>query len=375
MTDTQAAIRTPLFDLHERLNGRMVSFAGYMLPVQYTAGILAEHLWTRESASLFDVSHMGQIWLTAPSRVAEALETLVPGDIKGLSTGQIRYTQLTNEQGGIIDDLLVTLMPTFESGERLFLVLNASRKQDDLVHIQERLAGRAHIERLDDRALLALQGPAAFHVLRRVLPIVETLRFMTSATAVLGDKEVFVSRSGYTGEDGFEISLPSCLATSFAEALLADPAVKPAGLGARDSLRMEAGLCLYGQDLDETTSPIEAGLSWSVSRRRREQGGFLGYGRIAEELRVGPKRRLVGLRLEGRTPARRGELITSADGNFVGKVTSGGFGPSANCPIALGYVDANFTAKGSTVNLMVRERSLPAEIVQLPFIRHRYVKD
>jgi aminomethyltransferase len=377
--DTATALRTPLYDLHERLGGRIVPFAGYALPVQYPTGIMAEHQWTRSHAGLFDVSHMGQAFLTAPAEVAEALETLVPGDIAGLDEHHIRYSQFTSDDGGILDDFMVTRMAAGDTEERLYLVVNASRKAADFAHIRSRLAGKATLTELSDRALLALQGPEAAAVLEPYVPQIAGLSFMQSYEGRFSghdgiEGDVIVSRSGYTGEDGFEISLSADIAIAFAESLLRDERVKPAGLGARDSLRLEAGLCLYGQDIDETTSPIEAGLLWSIGKRRREHGGFPGFQRIAREIAEKPSRRLVGIRLEGRAPARHGATIADADGNAIGTVTSGGFAPTLQAPIALGYVAQSHAQPGTPVSIIVRDKPLAASVVKLPFVPHRYVR-
>ncbi|WP_137390054.1 glycine cleavage system aminomethyltransferase GcvT [Rhodoligotrophos defluvii] len=372
-------LQTPLFALHQRLGGRMVPFAGYALPVQYPTGIIAEHLWTRAHAGLFDVSHMGQAWLTAPFEVAEAFERLVPGDIASLDEGHIRYTQLTTDDGGIIDDLMVTRAAAHNGLERLFLVVNASRKAVDFVHIATALDGIVRLTPIEDRALLALQGPEAAAVLAPYINDIDMLSFMTALDArftghdgIEGD--VLVSRSGYTGEDGFELSVPAAIATAFAESLLRDARVKPAGLGARDSLRLEAGLCLYGQDIDETTSPVEAGLVWSIGKRRRERGGFPGFARIARELANKPSRRLVGLKLDGRAPARHGAAVETPDGTRIGEVTSGGFSPSLGLPIALAYVAFAYAQPGTALTIIVRDKPLAAEVVRLPFVPHRYVR-
>lgn len=377
--DSAPPLKTPLFDLHERLGGRIVPFGGYALPVQYAAGIMAEHQWTREHASLFDVSHMGQASLTAPFEVAEALETLVPGDLASLEQGNTRYTQLTSPAGGILDDFMVTRMAAGDDVERLYLVVNASRKNEDFAHIRASLGDKATLTPFEDRALLALQGPEAAAVLAAYIPEIASLSFMQAIEGRFSghggiDGDVIVSRSGYTGEDGFEISLSAANATAFAESLLADDRVKPAGLGARDSLRLEAGLCLYGQDIDETTSPIEAGLLWSIGKRRREQGGFPGFDRIAREIAEKPARRLVGIRLDGRAPARHGAPITTPDGTPIGELTSGGFAPSLGAPIALGYVSLAHAQTGTPISIIVRDKPLAATVVKLPFVPHRYVR-
>ncbi len=374
-TDTPPLRQTALHALHLEMGGKMVPFAGYAMPLHYAAGILKEHLHTRAAAGLFDVSHMGQYVLSAPSGLAEMFETLVPGNIAGLKPGRMRYTQLTNAKGGIIDDLMVTNMGADEGGERLLLVLNAACKQADAAHIRNQLQGRAALEERDERALLALQGPQAARVLARFFPGCEDLSFLSwRAFPQTEHGDVWVSRSGYTGEDGFEISLPAEYAEVLARALLAEPEVQPVGLGARDSLRLEAGLCLYGHDIDTTTSPVEAGLAWSIGRRRRETGGFPGAERILAELAHGPARRLVGLQPEGRVPAREGAEIRTPEGTTVGRVTSGGFAPTLGRPIALGYVEAAFATPGHQLNLLVRGRELPARVVDTPFVTTRYFR-
>ncbi|MCB2100600.1 MAG: glycine cleavage system aminomethyltransferase GcvT [Rhodobacterales bacterium] len=365
MTDDSNLKTVPLDALHRQLGAKMVPFAGHAMPLQYK-GILAEHNHTRTKASLFDVSHMGQASLKGDG-AAEALETLVPGELVGLPVGAMRYTQLTNDQGGIIDDLMVT-----KRRLDLFLVVNASRKDVDLAHIRDRLAGRATLEELSDRALLALQGPAAAEVLTRLSPPVRHMDFMARETLTIADARCVVTRSGYTGEDGFEISVPAEAAEHLAALLLEEPEVEPAGLGARDSLRLEAGLCLYGSDIDETTTPVEAGLLWSIGKRRRTQGGFPGAAVIQRQIAEGPPRRRVGLRPDGKAPARAHTEITTPDGTPIGEVTSGGFGPTVGGPVAMGYVSADQAAPGTRVHLMVRGKALPAEVVKMPFTPHRY---
>ncbi len=367
VADAQAAKRTPLYDLHRELGARLVPFAGYLLPIQYE-GILAEHRHTREAAGLFDVSHMGQAILRGDD-VAAALETLVPADIQGLNTGRMRYTVLTNEAGGIIDDLIVTA-----GGSHIALVVNAARKEVDFAHLRERLAGRCEITVRDDRALLALQGPAAGDVLTRLAPAARHILFMHRETLKLGNVSCVVTRSGYTGEDGFEISLPAEDAVDVARLLLDEPEVKPIGLGARDSLRLEAGLCLYGNDIDETTTPIEAALGWTISERRRSFADFLGADIILRQLAEGPTRKRVGLRPDGRVPARAHTPILDAAGNPIGEVTSGGFGPTVGHPIAMGYVDSAHAAPDTLVGFDIRGKIIPGRIVALPFVPHRYAK-
>lgn len=364
--------RTPLFDEHVRLGARMVPFAGYEMPVQYPTGIMTEHNWTRAHAGLFDVSHMGQCLISAPSfdRAAEAFEALVPADVRGLAPRQQRYSQLLDESGGILDDLMISRSAEVEG---LYVVVNAACKEDDYAHITANLPVDVKLERLDNDALLALQGPEAEDVLAKLNPKVRDIKFMHFELLDLaGCKEVHVSRSGYTGEDGFELSLPNADVRKLWDALLADECVKPIGLGARDSLRLEAGLCLYGHDIDKTTSPNEAQLMWSVPKRRREEGGFIGETRVQHELRSGTKRLRVGIKPEGRAPAREGTAIENVAGRQIGHVTSGGFGPTVNGPVAMGYVDAEHAKEGTNVLLLVRDRALPATVVKLPFVPNRF---
>lgn len=363
---------TPLSGLHGEAGARMVAFAGYLMPVQYPAGILAEHAWTREQAGLFDVSHMGQATLVGPDHgtVAAALEALVGADIIGLQPGRQRYTQLLNEEGGIIDDLMVA-RPAARPGE-LDLVVNAGTKAGDYRHIAAALPEGVDLRPREDRALLALQGPQAVTVLSRLSPEAGALSFMQSAEMDLAGIPATVSRSGYTGEDGFEIALHATRAPDLWRLLLEFPEVKPIGLGARDSLRLEAGLPLYGHDINQETSPVEAGLTWSIPRRRRQEGGFPGQIRIAREIAEGPLRRRVGIRLEGRAPAREHSDITNEFGELVGRVTSGGFGPTFGGPVAMGYVVSEFAQPGTRLGLLVRDRTLPGLVVALPFVPHRY---
>jgi len=372
----EAPKRTPLYDLHVAAGAKMVPFAGYEMPVQYPMGVLKEHLWTREKAGLFDVAHMGVCFLQGPDHAttARALEALVPADIMALEPGQQRYTQLLAEDGGILDDLMVTRSPEPVQDGNLILVVNAARKDADYEHIRARLSDDVKLFVADRRALLALQGPAAAGVLAKHIPGIDALDFMTGAFAQLHDQTVFVTRSGYTGEDGFEIAVPDMAATDIWKLLVADPQVEPIGLGARDSLRLEAGLCLYGHDIDTTTTPIEAGLQWSIQKRRRTEGGFPGATRIQREIASGSPRKRVGIKPEGRAPAREGTEILATEGEPIGKVTSGGFGPSVNDPIAMGYVVTPHSAPGTRVQLVVRGKPLPAEIVALPFIPHRYLR-
>ncbi|MBV8132297.1 MAG: glycine cleavage system aminomethyltransferase GcvT [Alphaproteobacteria bacterium] len=358
--------RTPLYSLHLTLGGKMVPFAGYEMPVQYPSGILNEHIHTRSKAGLFDVSHMGQLRLAGGDPV-KALEALVPGDLLVLMPLRMRYTLLLNDQGGILDDLMATRL-----GDGLFLVVNAARKEADLAHLRTTLGRPTTVELLEDRALLALQGPAAATVLSPFCAGIERLPFMTAMETTLAGCKCLVTRSGYTGEDGFEISLPRANAPAVAELLLARPEVLPIGLGARDSLRLEAGLCLYGHDIDETTTPIEAALAWTIGKRRRAEGGFPGAAVVLRQLAEGARRTRVGIQPDGRAPAREDTAIVDADGSKVGRVTSGGFGPSVGGPIAMGYVDPRHTAAGTPLGLLVRGTARPARVVRLPFVQHRY---
>jgi aminomethyltransferase len=362
---------TPLHALHLRLGGRMVDFAGWSLPVQYPAGIIAEHKACRDGAALFDVSHMGQIALRdarGPEHAARALETLVPGGIATLTAGQARYTQFTNAVGGVLDDLIVS-----HAGNHLFLVVNASRADQDLELLRGLERGGLTVDRLD-RALVALQGPQAVATLGRIAPEAAALGFMRTTEAQWDGAEIRISRLGYTGEDGFEISVPSRKAEAFAEALLKDPRVTPAGLGARDTLRLEAGLPLYGHELDEATSPVEAGLAWSIPKRRRQAANFPGAARILRDLAQGPARRLVGVRPDGNAPARDGTEVR-AEGRTVGRVVSGGFGPTVGGPIALAYVETPFSAPDTALELMIRGAARPARVAALPFVPHRYKRE
>ena len=357
---------SPLAALHARLGARMVPFAGWMLPIQYPAGILAEHRQTREAASLFDVSHMGQISLGGPGADA-ALEAITVGDLRALRVGRQRYTLFTNEAGGILDDLMVARLP-----DRLHLVVNAGRTGHDLTHLQTHLPEGVTATLHEDRALLALQGPRAAAALGRIAPEAVQLPFMAMAECQVGGVPALVSRSGYTGEDGFEISLPADAAEEVATLLLDDPGVQPAGLGARDSLRLEAGLPLYGHDIDELTSPIEAGLTWTIGKRRRIDWDFPGAGPIRDQLDHGVTRHRVGLLVDGRSPARAGTNLVAADGTAAGSVTSGTFSPSREACIALAYLRRDLTADGTEVFALLRGKPVAARVVPLPFVPHRY---
>ena len=377
MADSAAGkshLTTPLHEEHARAGARMVPFAGYAMPVQYPTGILSEHVWTREHAGLFDVSHMGQAALVGPDHAAtaKALEGLVPADVLNLKPGRQRYTQLLGQDGGILDDLMVARPANPLQDGELLLVVNASTKEGDYAHMAAHLPAGVELRRFDDRALLALQGPQAETVLARHAPDLAALAFMEAAQTMIGGIPAHVSRSGYTGEDGFEISVPGGRAAELWRLLMSDEQVKPVGLGARDSLRLEAGLCLYGHDIDATTSPVEAGLTWSIQKRRREEGGFPGAARIQREIAEGPARVRVGLRPEGRAPAREGTAITTPDGREVGTVTSGGFGPTVNGPVAMGYVAREVAQPGTELALVVRGKPLPARVVPMPFAPHRY---
>ena len=359
--------RTPLFELHKKLGGKLVPFAGYEMPVQF-AGILAEHEQVRSKAGLFDVSHMGQAVLRGPGAAA-ALEALVPGDIQGLQTGRIRYTMLTNGHGGIIDDLIVA-----SRGEHLYLVVNASRKDIDLAHIRDHLPAGVMLEEMADRALIALQGPQSAEVLARLAPASRHMLFMTGEELRVGDVPCLVSRSGYTGEDGFELSVAAEQAVHLAEMLLDEPEVQPIGLGARDTLRLEAGLCLYGNDIDETTTPIEADLAWTIGKRRCEAGGFPGASVILNQLENGPQRKRVGIRPVGRVPARAHTEISDGSGRPIGEITSGSYGATVQAPIAMGYVQTAFAQPDAAIGLSVRGKMLTAAVVALPFVPHHYYK-
>jgi aminomethyltransferase len=358
----------PLHGLHRRLGARMVPFAGFDMPLQYR-GTLAEHRHAREKAVLFDVSHMGQVLISGGGEIDAAFERLVVGDIHEMPAGKLRYTLLTNAEGGIIDDLMVTHL-----GQSLALVVNASRTAAVIDHLRRHLPPAMTVELQADRVLLALQGPMAAAVLAKLAPPARFMLFMTCTQLTIGDVKCSVSRSGYTGEDGFEIAAAAADALHLAELLLGDPVVQPAGLGARDTLRLEAGLCLYGQDIDETTTPIEADLAWTIGRRRRVEGGFLGADVILEQVQRPPARCRAGIRLDGRVPARAGAVITNGDGQAVGRVTSGTFAPSLGAPVAMGYVDRSAAAPGTPVQLRVRDQAEPGRIVALPFVPHRFYR-
>jgi aminomethyltransferase len=369
--ETSPLKHTPLDALHRELGARMVPFAGWEMPVQYRAGVLAEHLHCRAAgqAALFDVSHMGQATLTGPGGTA-ALEALSTADWAGLKPGRQRYGLLTNATGGIIDDFMVSRL----GPEQLFLVVNASRADVDLPHIAAALPAGTALTRHDDRALLALQGPGAATVMARLSPAAAALGFMGVAQTPVAGFACLVSRSGYTGEDGFEISCRAVEAEALARRLLAEAEVAPAGLGARDSLRLEAGLCLYGNDIDETTSPIEANLLWAIGKRRRADLAFPGGAAIGAQIANGVARKLVGILPEGRAPARAHTEILDEAGAPAGQITSGGFGPTLGAPLAMGYVRAELAAPGTPLQLVVRGKPLPARVAPTPFVPHRYAR-
>jgi aminomethyltransferase len=376
-TDTAGAsapLKTPLHARHVALGARMVPFAGYDMPVQYPSGILTEHNWTREKAGLFDVSHMGQCFLIGPDHetTAKALEALIPADIVNLAPGKQRYSQLLNEEGGILDDLMVTRSADPDEDGALYLVVNAACKHADYAHIEARLPANVKLVKAEHRGLIALQGPGAEAALAAIAPEAAEMGFMTSRTMKVAGIKANVSRSGYTGEDGYEISAAANKIGEIWDTLLLDGNVKPIGLGARDSLRLEAGLCLYGHDIDTTTSPIEAALNWSIQKRRREEGGFPGAARVQRELAEGVSRIRVGLKPEGRAPAREGTEIATPEGEVIGVVTSGGFGPTLNGPCAMGYVAKAHSAPGTQLNLIVRGKPLPAVVAPMPFVPNGY---
>jgi len=362
-------LRLGLHDLHVALGGKMVPFAGYEMPVQYPAGVMKEHLHTRTAAGLFDVSHMGQVILRPKASyeaVALAFEALMPVDVLGLAQGRQRYGMFTNETGGILDDLMFA-----NRGDHIFVVVNAACKTADIAHMTAHLSAVAEVVAVTDRGLLALQGPQAEAALARLVSGVAAMRFMDVAVLPWGGVDLWISRSVYTGEDGFEISVPNAQAEALARALLDQPEVMPIGLGARDSLRLEAGLCLYGHDIDTTTSPVEAGLVWAIQKARKaggaRAGGFPGAERILHELAHGPARLRVGLRPEGRAPMREHTDLYAADATPVGQVTSGGFGPSQEAPIAMGYVATAYAATGTRLEGEVRGKRLPLTVADMPF--------
>ena len=373
---------TPLYDFHVEAKAKMVSFAGYEMPVQYPLGVLKEHLHVREKAGLFDVSHMGQAFLIPADgdfkTAARALEKLAPGNFLALKPGRQRYSQLLNEKGGVLDDLMVTRLGLSGHEHWIYLVVNAACKEQDLTLIEKAMPENVELKRMDDLALIALQGPKAVSVLAGFAPEVEDMAFMSSLDIPVkhpdGDLWIHVSRSGYTGEDGYELSIKAPDVGNFWQMLQDHEDVEPIGLGARDSLRLEAGLCLYGHDIDENTSPVEANLVWSIGKRRRSEGGFPGAGHVLSQLENGVKRQLVGIKPDGRAPAREGTKILSTNGEEIGLVTSGGFGPSVGGPVAMGYVGVDFIKPGTKITLEVRGKPLLAHVQSLPFVAHNFYR-
>ncbi|WP_210396446.1 glycine cleavage system aminomethyltransferase GcvT [Motiliproteus sediminis] len=370
---TETLAKTPLYDLHLAQGAKMVPFAGYEMPVQYPLGVKKEHLHTREKAGLFDVSHMGQVHLTGADAAAQ-LEKLVPVDIIGLPAGKQRYALFTNDQGGIMDDLMVSNL-----GDSLLVVVNAACKTQDIAHMRANLGPSVTIEVLDDRALLAIQGPAAAAVMARLAPETSDMVFMDYRSMAIAGIDCFIGRAGYTGEDGFEVSVPAADALRFAELLLAEPEVELIGLGARDSLRLESGLCLYGHDIDTTTTPIEASLIWAISPCRRSggerEGGFPGAAVVLEQIRTkAVARKRVGLIGQSRAPVREGTELVDADGAAIGTVTSGTLGPSAGYPVAMGYLSAEYATLDTEVYAMVRGKPLAMTVAKMPFVPQRYYR-
>ena len=364
--------QTPLHDLHLELGAKMVPFAGYEMPVQYPLGIKKEHLHTREKAGLFDVSHMGQVILKGQG-AARALERLVPVDIVDLGEMRQRYALFTNENGGVMDDLMVT-----NTGEHLFLVVNAACKQQDIAHLQTHLADQCQIEILENKALLALQGPMAGQVLAELAPESAEMTFMTAKNLQIDGIDCFVTRSGYTGEDGFEISVENDQADALARKLLANEHVEAIGLGARDSLRLEAGLCLYGNDLSNEITPIEASLLWALSKPRRAEGerpgGYIGADVIMQQIQDGVDRKRVGIKALGKMPVRDGVELVDENDQVIGSVSSGGFGPAFGGPVAMGYVSTEMAQEGVKLDALVRGKKVPVEVVKLPFVKQNYYR-
>jgi aminomethyltransferase len=371
MTD-ETFLKTPLYDLHVESGGKMVPFAGYSMPVQYPLGIMKEHEHTREKAGLFDVSHMGQVYIrsTDGSDPAKVIEQLMPSALAVLKPGKMRYTVLLNDAGGIEDDLMVTR--TFEPEGTLYVVVNAACKDKDYAILEEKLGDRLVLEPLEDRALIALQGPKAEQVLASLAPDVADMGFMEATMVTLEGVVCWVSRSGYTGEDGYEISVPADEAESLSRRLLRNPDVELIGLGARDSLRLEAGLCLSGHDFDAEISPVEANITFALGKKRREEGDFIGADRILKELSDGVDKLRVGIAPTGRAPAREGTEIADVDGNVIGKITSGGFGPTYGAPVAMGFVPSAYAEVGTELQLLIRGKAHPATVAVTPFVPQRY---
>jgi aminomethyltransferase len=368
----EQTLQTALHDLHVELGAKMVPFAGYAMPLQYPAGIVKEHLQTRNAAGLFDVSHMGQIHLRGENIAAE-LEKLVPVDVVGLGEMKQRYALFTNEQGGIMDDLMIT-----NAGDHVYVVVNAACKEQDIDHLKTHLGETCEIEVLEDRSLLALQGPSAADVMTRLAGNLEDMVFMTAADLEIDGIDCFVTRSGYSGEDGFEISVHNDDAVQLARTLLAQVEVEPVGLGARDSLRLEAGLCLYGHDLDQDTTPVESSLVWALTKSRRADGerpgGYPGADIIMAQIANGVNRKRVGIRADGRMPVREGAILLDADGNETGVITSGGFGPSVEGPVAMGYVKKEDAVIDKELFAVVRDKRVSVSVAKMPFVEQRYYR-
>lgn len=362
-------LTTPLFSLHNDLDGKMVPFAGYSMPVQYPLGVMGEHNHCREKAGLFDVSHMGQVVIKG-NGADEWLETLVPGNIIDLKENRIRYTTFTNEEGGILDDLMIT-----KRNDDIFMVVNAACKEQDINHMLSNIPDHLELTEITDRALVALQGPMAANVLSRFVKGADEMHFMSYIEAEINGVHCFISRCGYTGEDGHEISIPANSAEEICKALLAEDEVEAIGLGARDSLRLEAGLCLYGHDITTDTTPAEGAISWSIGKRRREEGGFPGAEKIIHQIESNEIDRLrVGILPSGKAPAREGTEILDADDNIIGVITSGGFGPTFGGPVAMGYVNKENSEIGTNVFLQVRKKKLEATVAEMPFVKQRYYR-
>lgn len=367
--------QTPLYQIHVEAQAKIIEFSGYAMPVQYPLGVKQEHLWTREHAGLFDVSHMGQAWLIGQSSeaVARALEKILPADLLGLEEGSQQYTQLLNAEGGIKDDLIVTKPLSEDYNDRMYMVVNAACKEEDYPFIAQQLGSDVRIERLEDRALLALQGPEAAKALESLIPAAAKLSYFNFRVFDWEGHEVLVSRSGYTGEDGFEISLPASAGAEFARKLLAMDEVQLIGLGARDSLRLEAGMCLYGHDLDEETTPVEASLLWSIGKRRREEGGFPGFAKIKDQISNGVTRKRVGLDIDSKAPCREGTEVYAGD-ELVGRICSGSFSPCLDRPIAMAYIAKEHSKVGTELSLLLRGKRIPAKVCKMPFVQNKYIK-
>ena len=370
--------QTKLYDFHVAHGAKMVPFAGYDMPVQYPLGVMKEHLHCRAAAGLFDVSHMGQAFIIADDgnfeTAAAFLETLVPCDVRSLEPGQQRYTQFLNADGGILDDLMVSRLGMGGHHHWIYIVVNAGCKEQDFAHINKYLPDGLKLKILDDMSLIALQGPKAVDVIAKYIPEAVTMPFMSSLDVPLDGMWCHISRSGYTGEDGYEIAVKHKDVVAMCELFLSHDAVEMIGLGARDSLRLEAGLCLYGHDIDETTSPIEAGLLWSIQKHRREQGGFIGAARVQKDIAERPVRRRVGIQPDGRAPAREGTIIQNDKGQDIGVITSGGFGPSVGGPVAMGYVKRRYSRVGTDVILLIRGKAKSAKVVKLPFVANSFYR-